>query len=101
MKPVGERSAGNPHAAFDERGWETGQSPPRPSSTLLSVATASPEPETAPDQRGQDRQYYRDLLHDLLALGAGVGRMIGRQTEADETAHTEPTRQEERPARVR
>jgi hypothetical protein len=27
--------------------------------------------------------------------------MIGRQTEADETAHTEPTRQEERPARVR
>src|SRR3954447_3220899 len=24
MKPVGERSAGNPHAAFDERGRETG-----------------------------------------------------------------------------
>ena len=23
MKPVGERSAGNPHAAFDERGGET------------------------------------------------------------------------------
>jgi mevalonate pyrophosphate decarboxylase len=23
VKPVGERSAGNPHAAF-ERGWETG-----------------------------------------------------------------------------
>ena len=25
MKPVGERSAGNPHAAFDERGRETEQ----------------------------------------------------------------------------
>jgi hypothetical protein len=25
VKPVGERSAGNPHAAFDERGWETGR----------------------------------------------------------------------------
>jgi hypothetical protein len=24
MKPVGERSAGNPHAAFDERGQERG-----------------------------------------------------------------------------
>jgi hypothetical protein len=24
VKPVGERSAGNPHAAFDERGRETG-----------------------------------------------------------------------------
>jgi hypothetical protein len=24
MKSVGERSAGNPHAAFDERGGETG-----------------------------------------------------------------------------
>src|SRR5260370_23102234 len=31
MKPVGERSAGNPHAAFDERGGETGlpQAEPR------------------------------------------------------------------------
>jgi hypothetical protein len=26
VKPVGERSAGNPHAAFDERGRETGHS---------------------------------------------------------------------------
>jgi hypothetical protein len=26
MKPVGERSAGNPHAAFDERGGETDRS---------------------------------------------------------------------------
>src|SRR5436305_3992397 len=26
MKSVGERSAGNPHAAFDERGGETGSS---------------------------------------------------------------------------
>ncbi len=26
MKPVGERSAGNPHAAFDERGEETDRS---------------------------------------------------------------------------
>jgi hypothetical protein len=39
VKPIGERSAGNPHAAFDERGWETGRLPigsklPRPSSTL-------------------------------------------------------------------
>jgi len=38
MKPVGERSSGNPHAAFDERGWETGRLPngsklPRPSPT--------------------------------------------------------------------
>lgn len=57
MKPVGERSAGDPHAAFDERGKETEQGcglrhrhlakaagnsnsphppPPRPSSTLPS-----------------------------------------------------------------
>ncbi len=26
MKPVGERSAGNPYAAFDERGEETDRS---------------------------------------------------------------------------
>ena len=42
MKPVGERSAGNPHATFDERGGETEcchrPKPPRLSSTLLSSA---------------------------------------------------------------
>ena len=40
-KPVGKPGAGNPHAGFDERGWETGpralcSEHPRPSSTLLS-----------------------------------------------------------------
>ena len=39
-KPVGKPGAGNPHAGFDERGWETGpralcSEHPRPSSTLL------------------------------------------------------------------
>jgi hypothetical protein len=36
MNPVGEPCAGNPHARFDERGWETEPTwPPRPTSTLM------------------------------------------------------------------
>ena len=35
MKPVGKPDAGNRHVRFDERGRETGLTPPRPSSTLL------------------------------------------------------------------
>ncbi len=34
VKPVGKPDAGNPHVRFDERGRETGQLLPRPSSTL-------------------------------------------------------------------
>src|SRR5438445_13192952 len=39
VQPVGKPGAGNQHARFDERGWETGRWPkgpklPRPSSTL-------------------------------------------------------------------
>ena len=54
VKPVGERSAGNPHAAFDERGWETGRLPigsklPRPSSTL-QVRTPCAATAARPDR---------------------------------------------------
>ena len=35
MKPVGKPDAGNRHVRFDERGRETGLTPPRLSSTLL------------------------------------------------------------------
>jgi hypothetical protein len=35
VKSVGKPDAVAPHVRFDERGWETEQMPPRPSSTLL------------------------------------------------------------------
>jgi hypothetical protein len=47
MNPVGERSAGNPHATFDERGVETDQlAPPHGTALLLDSTDAVPIQET-------------------------------------------------------
>src|ERR1700742_4872193 len=51
VKPIGKPSAGNRHARFDERGWETGRWP------------------SAPSYRAHPRLYRRDA-HLMGAIGS-------------------------------
>ncbi len=46
VKPVGERSAGNPHAAFDERGWETGRCRMAQATAPILDSTCAPKART-------------------------------------------------------
>ena len=67
MKSVGERGAGNPHAAFDERGEETDRSN---DTALLLDSTSSRRP---------------GLLRDSMSLISCLWRMRGNEPEGRKT----------------
>ena len=84
MKPVGERSAGNPHAAFDERGRETGHSH-RARPRLYS---------DCPDKRFQALRYVLELkrVSDRLAGCTAFQTISVRRLGVDRSGFIRGTR---------
>jgi len=81
VKPVGERSAGKPHAAFDERGRETGLCPYR---TEASARVCGRGPLGAYSHRARPRLYVRREKVQQASGGRNHPNNCRWSSEADE-----------------
>ena len=56
----------------------------------MSSSPALPDPADRATQRDEDAQYYRQVLHELVEIGARLARAIDRQAAAAPGAAPEP-----------
>ena len=52
----------------------------------MSVPSSSVEPETAADRQAGDAHYYRQVLHELIDIGAELARLVLQQAKAQAEA---------------
>ena len=55
----------------------------------MSPAPSHPDPADHATQRDEDAQYYREVLHELVEIGARLARAIDRQANAEPAAAPE------------
>ena len=56
----------------------------------MSLTPTPPEPAGHASQRDEDAQYYRDILHELIDIGADLARTLHRQATAQPSPEPGP-----------